>query len=80
MYDIGPVLRTIRHTLGLTQAEVASRMGRSTQSVSRWENASSVTTDTMLSYLHALGVDAFLQFRHPETPDSYYVQLVDRDA
>jgi transcriptional regulator with XRE-family HTH domain len=55
-YDIGAVVREIRTQHGLTQAELASKIGASRHSVIRLEQgASGVELGTALKALHALG-------------------------
>ncbi len=67
--EIGNVIRTYRKELGLTQAEMAQRLGVTTPAVNKWENNNTqpdisllapiarllhITTDTLLSFREEL--------------------------
>ena len=54
--NIGPALQRLRKSRGLTQRQLAARLGRSPQNVSRIEQyGSNPFLGTMLKYLDALG-------------------------
>ena len=59
MYDpkeIGPALQRLRESRGLKQAELAQRLGRSTQTISRLEQAgANPQGSSLLRYLDAVG-------------------------
>jgi DNA-binding Xre family transcriptional regulator len=50
-------LSTLRHRLGLTQVEVAGRMGISQSDLSKLERRRDVRLSTLRAYLEALGMD-----------------------
>jgi len=54
--DVGPALQRLRESRGIRQAQVAERMGKSTQTVSRLEQpGSNPQTSSLLRYLEAIG-------------------------
>lgn len=59
-------LAAVRRGRGLTQVEVASRMGITQESVSRLENADRVQTDTLIRYIEALGGEVSIRAVFPD--------------
>ncbi len=58
MEDVGPALKRLRVSKGLTQEAVAVKFGRQVQTVSRLEQSgSNPQVTTLLRYLNALGAD-----------------------
>jgi HTH-type transcriptional regulator/antitoxin HipB len=71
--QLRPLLQGFRKTAGLTQADVAARMGITQQTLSALErNASQVSVSRLLKLLGVLGVELVLRSQpaaHPEGPD-----------
>lgn len=71
--QLPPLLQGFRKTAGLTQANVAARMGITQQTLSAMErNASQVSVSRLLKLLGVLGVELVLRSQpaaHPEDPD-----------
>lgn len=64
----GHLIREARRRAGLTQAELAERLGTAQPNVARWESANmSPSVDTLTKIIHACGLDLL-------------VRLVDNDA
>ena len=74
---IGDVIRKYRKNLGLTQTEMAARLGVTTPAVNKWENNNSqpditllapiarllhITTDTLLSFTEDLTEEEISHF------------------
>ena len=56
-YVTGPVIRRLREARGLTQAELADKVGVSSKAVSKWETAKGLPDISLLQPLAgALGV------------------------
>ena len=56
-YVTGPVIRRLREARGLTQAELADKVGVSSKAVSKWETAKGLPDISLLQPLsQALGV------------------------
>jgi len=55
---IGAQLQALRKTRGLTQVQVAERLGTEQTQVSRLENSSNPTIGRVLAYLHAVEASA----------------------
>jgi putative transcriptional regulator len=59
--EVGPLIRELRHRMGLTQEKLAARLGVSLQTINRWENdrasasPSSSTMQRIKQALHELG-------------------------
>ncbi len=68
-FELGARLRAERERLGLTQAELAERMGTSQPTVARLE-AGGVTPslDTLHRAAEALGLELLVDFRQPASP------------
>ena len=71
--QLPPLLQGFRKTAGLTQANVAARMGITQQTLSAMErNSSQVSVSRLLKLLGVLGVELVLRSQpavHPEGPD-----------
>lgn len=71
--QLPPLLQGFRKTAGLTQADLAARMGITQQTLSAMErNASQVSVSRLLKLLGVLGVELVLRSQpaaHPEAPD-----------
>jgi transcriptional regulator with XRE-family HTH domain len=66
----GPLIREARAHAGLTQAELARRLGTKQSVVSRWERGLDVPrVDTLGRILHACGFEADLIFRRHDDED-----------
>lgn len=64
-YLLVQYLKDLRKAKGITQKELAQKMGCSQQGISKLEHHNSNTTlDTFLGYCHYLGIDIF-QFNYP---------------
>lgn len=57
-YFAGPKLMIVRRAAGLTQVELAKRMGSTQAVISRLENQSDLLLSTFAGYLHAAGANA----------------------
>lgn len=60
-----------REARGLTQEQLAARLGATAMTVSRWERqATAITTDTLAAIAEALkgGMEAEDLFHHPDSP------------
>lgn len=57
-YFAGPKLMVVRRAAGLTQVEIAKRMGSTQAVISRMERQSDLLLSTFASYLHATGATA----------------------
>ena len=69
---IGEVIRKYRKEKGLTQEEMANRLGVTTPAVNKWENGASLPDVTMLApiaRLLGITVDTLLSFREELTMD-----------
>ena len=79
---IGDVIRKYRKNLGLTQTEMAARLGVTTPAVNKWENNNSqpditllapiarllhITTDTLLSFTEDLTEEAKINLKFSES-------------
>lgn len=59
-YQLMKYLKDLRKAKGITQKELAQKMGYSQQGISKLEHYNSNTTlDTFLSYCHYLGINVF---------------------
>lgn len=59
-YQLMKYLKDLRKAKGITQKELAQKMGYSQQGISKLEHYNSNTTlDTFLGYCHYLGIDIF---------------------
>lgn len=59
-YQLVKYLKELRKAKGITQKELAQKMGCSQQGISKLEHYNNNTTlDTFLSYCHYLGIDVF---------------------
>jgi transcriptional regulator with XRE-family HTH domain len=68
--DVGDLLREARHLAGLSQAELARRIGTTQPVVSRWERGTEVPrVDTLARALQACGFEADLTFRRHDDVD-----------
>lgn len=81
--DIGNVIRTYRKKLGLTQAEMAERLGVTTPAVNKWENNNTQPDISLLAPIaRLLGIttDTLLSFRENLTEEeiSLFVKELDR--
>jgi transcriptional regulator with XRE-family HTH domain len=66
----GAVIREARHFAGLTQAELAARLGTTQSAVSNWERGREVPrVDTLGRILQACGFEADLVFRRHDDED-----------
>jgi transcriptional regulator with XRE-family HTH domain len=67
--DFGQRLRELRKAAGLTQADVAARMGTTQSRISEWETAAHTPFVTEVPELaEALGVDVAELFKPPAKP------------
>lgn len=69
--QLGKVIRTYRKKKGLTQEEVANRLGVTTPAVNKWENGVSYPDITLLAPIARLldiSLDTLLSFREELTP------------
>lgn len=62
----GPALRRLRENRGVTQTELALRLGMSQPRISRIESREDVRVSTVRAYLAALGAELRLVARFPE--------------
>lgn len=61
-FKIGVLLRQAREAAGLTQTEVARRLGTQKSATSRMENhAEDVRLSTLRKYAHAVGAELLIQ-------------------
>lgn len=70
--NIGTVIKTNRKRCGLTQEEMANRLGVTASAVNKWENGASLPDVTMLSpiaRLLGITVDTLLSFRETLTEE-----------
>src|SRR5260370_28847373 len=68
--DAGALIREARSLAGLSQAELAARIGPTQPVVSRWERGTeSPRLDALARLLHACGFEADLVFRRPTDVD-----------
>lgn len=66
----GHVVRAARREAGLTQRELAERVGTTQSAVARWETgAESPRLDTLSALLRACGVEGDLTFRRHDDVD-----------
>lgn len=66
----GAVVRAARRAAGLTQRELAERVGTTQSAVARWEaGAESPRVDTLSSLLRACGFEGDLVFRRHDDVD-----------
>jgi transcriptional regulator with XRE-family HTH domain len=66
----GAVVRAARTQAGLTQRELAERVGTTQSAVARWEAGSESTRlDTLAALLRACGVEGDLTFRRHDAVD-----------
>jgi len=65
------ILRTLRQTQGLNQAELGKKVGLSQERISAIENhPERVTVDQLLTLVMALGAELSIQPRSRHAPDS----------
>lgn len=64
-------LAAIRHAIGLTQTQLAAKLGVGQAAVSKIERQSDMLLTTLASYLTALGVDAQIVVKVGERTMSY---------
>jgi HTH-type transcriptional regulator / antitoxin HipB len=63
-FKLGVLLREARESAGLTQAQVAERLGTKKSAISRIENhAADIRLSTLQKYAHAVGCDISLELR-----------------
>ena len=70
--EIGAVIKTNRKRCGLTQEEMANRLGVTASAVNKWENGATLPDVTMLSpiaRLLGITVDSLLSFRETLTEE-----------
>ena len=68
--DVGDLLREGRHLAGISQAELARRLGTTQPVVSRWERGADVPrVDALARALQACGFEADLTFRRHDDVD-----------
>ncbi len=68
--DAGALIREARSLAGLSQAELAARIGTTQPVVSRWERGTeSPRLDALARLLHACGFEADLVFRRRDDVD-----------
>jgi transcriptional regulator with XRE-family HTH domain len=68
---LGRALRSARLAAGLSQAELAARMGTSQAAVSRWEaGRSALALGTLSAVVAGMGVDATLLLRDRQGQES----------
>lgn len=66
---VGLAIRRVRRTKGLTQSELADKVGVSFQQIHKYESASNRISASMLAAVaEALGVPVWLLFEHPSRP------------
>jgi transcriptional regulator with XRE-family HTH domain len=69
----GDLIREARRRAGLTQAEVAERVGTTQSAIARWERGGSAPSlDTTMRVLRAIGFD--LEYQLVDYDDSDYAQ------
>lgn len=79
-HDWGNIVRDRRSDLGLTQADLARRIGRARQWVVRFESghAGSASVDSLMAVLHALDLYAEVDTSEDEIdPDPMFLNVVD---
>lgn len=79
-HDWGNIVRDRRSDLGLTQADLARRIGRARQWVVRFESghAGSASVDSLMAVLHALDLYAEVDTAEEETDsDPIFMDAVD---
>jgi len=82
---IGDVIKKYRHELGLTQEEMANRLGVTTPAVNKWENNNTQPDIGLLAPIaRLLGIttDTLLSFREDLTDEeiSVFVKVLDKKA
>jgi transcriptional regulator with XRE-family HTH domain len=66
----GPLIRDARQYAGLSQRELAARLGTKQSVVSRWERGvDTPRVDTLARILQACGFEAYLTFRRHDDED-----------
>ena len=66
----GSVIRAARREAGLTQTQLASRVGTTQSAVARWEaGGDSPRLDTLATSMRACGIEADLAFRRHDDVD-----------
>ncbi|MDD6038319.1 MAG: helix-turn-helix transcriptional regulator [bacterium] len=76
--DIGSVIRTYRKEIGLTQEEMANRLGVSTPAVNKWENGNSNPDIELLAPIARLlhiSLDTLMSF-HEELTDAEIEDMI----
>ena len=76
--DIGSVIKKYRKDIGLTQEEMANRLGVTTPAVNKWENGSSNPDIELLSPIARLlniSLDTLLSF-HENLSDTEIEEIV----
>lgn len=64
-------LQEWRDHRGLTQEQLANRLGTTDVTVSRWETGRSLlSTDVMAAIAEALDIEPQALYRHPDTPSA----------
>ena len=72
----GQLLRDARIYEGLTQAELAERLGTSQSAISAWEKGrENLRVDTLAKILRACGFEASLVLRHRDDVDQSQIAL-----
>ncbi len=80
--EIGEVIRTYRKKKGITQEEMAVRLGVSTPAVNKWENGNSMPDILLLApiaRLLGITVDELLSFREELTQEEINGFICDVD-
>jgi transcriptional regulator with XRE-family HTH domain len=68
--DVSGLIREARHVAGLSQAELASRIGTTQPVISRWERGADVPRmDALARVLQACGFEADVLFRRHDDVD-----------
>ncbi len=66
----GPVIRAARREAGLTQAQLAERVGTTQSAIARWEaGGDTPRLDSLAAILRACGVECDLAFRRHDDVD-----------
>jgi transcriptional regulator with XRE-family HTH domain len=66
--DVATLVRRARESCGLTQHELARRMGSAQSTVARWETGDhEITMTTLTRIADALGIEVFVRFGSKET-------------
>lgn len=64
-FDLIDILLTVRKKLGLTQQEVAEKMGTKKGNISRLERGNANPSwKTLQNYVHACGYEIVMKFKH----------------